>query len=114
MCDTEKMEIVFSNLITNAVQAMRSGGTIMISARARHERVMIEVSDTGTGIPKGMEERIFEPHFTTKQTGTGLGLVSCKNIIENHGGSLTLKSTGKNGTTFLIQLHMTRCIVQSR
>ncbi len=110
LCDMEKMEIVFANLITNATQAMKNYGVISITVDEERDWITIEVSDTGGGIPKEMKARIFEPLFTTKQTGTGLGLVSCKNIIENHGGSITLKETGKNGTTFSIRLHRSKLV----
>lgn len=107
-CDIEKIEIVFVNLITNSIQAMNGHGKISIIAYDNQEWTMIEVSDTGPGIPSDIVSKIFDPLFTTKQTGTGLGLVSCKRIIENHGGSLTLKKT-EGGTTFLVQLHKTKC-----
>jgi len=104
LCDVKKMEVVFVNLITNAIHAMNSSGSISITAYDDPKWMMIEIHDTGTGIPKELKEKIFEPLFTTKQTGTGLGLISCKNIIEAHDGSITVKSTGETGTTFLIKL----------
>lgn len=102
-CDLEKMEVVFINLIINATQAMEEKGSISIAAYDEKEWINIEFSDTGPGIPPELLERVFEPLFTTKQVGTGLGLVSCKNIIENHKGTITVKST-ESGTTFLIKI----------
>ena len=73
------------------------------------ENITIEISDTGSGIPEDIKDKIFEPLFTTKQKGTGLGLVSCRNIIEQHGGKIWAESeAGKGGTTMSITLPTTR------
>jgi two-component system sensor histidine kinase HydH len=66
--------------------------------------VMIQISDTGCGIPSSVLSKIFEPLFTTKQTGTGLGLASCKKIVEQHMGMITASSKEGTGTTFSIIL----------
>ncbi|MGI0041250.1 MAG: ATP-binding protein, partial [Nitrosopumilaceae archaeon] len=81
-CDAEKLEIVFANLITNAIQAMDNKGEISIRIIDNQNQVLIEVEDTGPGISSEIMSKIFDPLFTTKQTGTGLGLVSCKSVIE--------------------------------
>ena len=101
ICDIDKLEIVFVNLITNAVEAINGTGTITINAKTTPDDVIIEVEDSGPGIAKEDIEKIFEPLFTTKQTGTGLGLSSCKNIIERHRGTI---SVGNEPTTFTIKL----------
>lgn len=104
LCDASKLEIVFSNLILNAIQAMNGMGNIHIRTKNEEKTTIIEVEDTGHGIPQDLLPRIFEPLFTTRQIGTGLGLVSCKNIIEKHGGSIEIKTQMDKGTTFIINL----------
>lgn len=107
-CDPEKMEIVFVNLIMNAMQALDSNGGIVsigiFDDPQESNNILVKVSDTGKGIPEDIKEKIFEPLFTTKQVGTGLGLSSCKNIIEQHGGTITVSSTVGRGTTFTIRI----------
>ncbi|MGI0004264.1 MAG: sensor histidine kinase [Candidatus Nitrosotenuis sp.] len=100
-CDIDKLEVVFVNLITNAIQAMNESGTIIISAKSEQNDIIIEVEDSGPGIDEKHLDKIFEPLFTTKESGTGLGLASCKNIIERHRGTLDVKN---NPTTFTIKL----------
>ena len=101
VCDIDKLEIVFVNLITNAVEAIHGEGSISINARTTTSDVIIEIEDTGPGVAEEDFEKIFEPLFTTKQSGTGLGLSSCKNIIERHHGAISVKI---NPTTFTIKL----------
>lgn len=107
-CDPEKLEIVFVNLIVNAIQAIGDNkGDITIEiadAPTDNGFVEIKVTDTGSGIPQDNIGKIFEPLFTTKQVGTGLGLSSCKNIIEQHGGTICVSSKVGIGTTFTIKL----------
>lgn len=100
-CDIDKLEVVFANLITNAVEAINGAGTITISAKEDNDQVIIEVEDSGPGIDEEHLDQIFEPLFTTKETGTGLGLASCKNIIERHRGTITVRN---NPTTFSITI----------
>lgn len=103
-CDAEKMEAVFANLITNAIQAMSNEGNIDIRILEQIDHVIIEVEDSGPGIRDDVLPKIFDPLFTTRQVGTGLGLVSCKSIIEKHGGSLLARTQLGKGTTFVITL----------
>lgn len=91
-CETRKLEAVLSNLIINAIQAMDENGEIKIRMTDLGSSVRIEFEDSGSGIPANVMPKIFEPLFTTKLTGTGLGLSICKNIIEQHGGTITVKS----------------------
>lgn len=100
-CDREKLEIVLANLITNAIDAINKNGTIQLRALAGNKKIKLEIEDSGPGIPKEKLSKIFEPLFTTKERGTGLGLASCKSIVEQHGGTLTVKN---NPTTFTISL----------
>ncbi|TBR08682.1 MAG: GHKL domain-containing protein [Candidatus Nitrosotenuis sp.] len=101
-CDSIKMEVVFGNIILNAVQAIGDvAGQIYVRYAEKPDFVIIEVADSGQGIPPENLNNIFDPLFTTKQRGTGLGLSSCKNIIEQHGGKISVKNTP---TTFTIML----------
>jgi two-component system sensor histidine kinase HydH len=104
ICDFTKLEMVFTNLIMNAIQAMNNSGKVDIKMVERDNDIIIEISDTGHGIPQNIVTKIFEPLFTTKQTGTGLGLASCKKIIEQHNGTIDVTSTVGQGTTFTIKL----------
>ena len=100
--DIDKMKQVIFNLIKNAVEAMAGGGRISIKGSTADNRVVLEISDTGTGIPAGIN--IFEPFFTTKPQGTGLGLSIVQQIVTAHGGSINYSSEHGKGTTFLIAL----------
>jgi two-component system NtrC family sensor kinase len=93
-------------LATNALDAMGDSGSLAIIARNDDYKVVIEVSDTGVGIPVENLPKIFEPFFTTKEIGrgTGLGLAVCYGILTEHGGSLDVQSTVGTGTTFTITL----------
>ncbi len=108
--DADKMRIVFTNLIKNACQAMSSGGTLEIAVETQHatslqNKVTAIVKDTGVGIPVGELNRIFEPFYTTKPRGLGLGLVNVKNIVEGHGGTVEVESEVDVGTTFFVELY---------
>ncbi|MGI9149738.1 MAG: ATP-binding protein [Chloroflexota bacterium] len=90
-----------TNLIFNAVDALPRGGTIRLSARADGDRVLVEVHDSGTGIPDSVQSRVFDPFFTTKgERGTGLGLSQVSAIVKRHGGTIELQSSPTCGTTF--------------
>lgn len=100
-CDARKIEGVLSNLINNAVQAVDGHGEVNITTSVDSEFLTVKISDSGPGIPEENLERIFEPMFTTKSTGTGLGLLICKSIIEQHDGTI---SVSNKPTTFTITL----------
>lgn len=100
-CDPRKIEAVLSNLINNAVQAVDGQGEVNVTASADSKFLTIKVSDSGPGIPEENMSRIFEPMFTTKTTGTGLGLVICKSIVEQHGGTISMSN---KPTTFTVTL----------
>ena len=102
ICDSEKLEIVFVNLILNAVQAInKDQGTISVSFNQKKDGLMMEFENSGPAIPHEVLPRIFEPLFTTKLKGTGLGLSGCKNIIEQHGGTIKATSNPVKFTIFL-------------
>ena len=101
-CDEQKMEVLFNNILLNAVQAIgKDVGTIEIKLKEIGKSIQVEIIDSGKGIPEEEIERIFEPLFTTKEQGTGLGLSSCKNIVEQHGGEIKVRN---NPTTFVITI----------
>ena len=100
-CDFELMKVVLINLLINAIQATDEKGEIKITSQNKDNSIMIQIEDNGPGIPEDKLEKIFEPLFTTKQEGTGLGLASCKSIIEQHGGKISVKN---NPTRFIIEL----------
>jgi len=107
--DAHQLHQVVVNLLANAHQAMRrmnAGRRITIRTRLERERLLLEVIDTGPGIPAEIQSRIFEPFFTTKPQGegTGLGLSLCKRMLEEHEGTITVESEVGRGTTFRIEL----------
>lgn len=93
-CDRRQMEVLLSNLISNAVEAIDGkDGVITIKVTDSPRNLAIEIEDSGPGIPDQVMPKIFEPLFTTKQKGTGLGLVSCKSIVDAHGGTITVQNS---------------------
>lgn len=104
LVDAGKMTRVFSNLIKNSFDAMPSGGELLISDRLDKDKVVLEVSDTGSGMSKQELEKLWTPFFTTKARGMGVGLPICKKIVEAHGGKIEVESAVNKGTTFRIYL----------
>jgi len=104
--DGEQMYQVLLNIVFNGIHAMDSGGTITVKTYPlpHGKTVAIEISDTGVGMSEEKMEQIFTPFFTDKNRGTGLGLSICKNIVEKHGGSITVQSRKGKGTTFTVIL----------
>jgi len=92
------------NLTKNALEAMPLGGALTVSVTKESEHYKIEISDTGKGIPKEALSKIFNPFFTMKETGTGLGLVVCKRIVEMHKGTIEIQSKVNEGTIISIYL----------
>ena len=103
-----------ANLILNAVDAMPTGGKLTIRSRSVGEHVIVEVSDTGIGMPAEIRQRVFEPFFTTKgESGTGLGLALVHNIVERHSGEIHVASAAGHGTTFTIRLPAVRAEISA-
>jgi two-component system sensor histidine kinase PilS (NtrC family) len=102
--DHDQLRQVFWNLLLNAVQAMRAGGTLSVETRRIGDEVEVRVHDTGPGIPPGMRPRLFEPFVTTKSGGTGLGLAIVRRIVEDHGGHITVSVRDEGGTCFVLSL----------
>jgi PAS domain S-box-containing protein len=100
--DPEKVRQVLLNLCNNAIEAMPSGGTLTLKAYAESAQVIIEIIDTGTGIPAGFD--VFEPFATTKEKGTGLGLMIVRQILAAHDGMVLYESEAGKGTTFRVTL----------
>jgi two-component system, NtrC family, sensor histidine kinase HydH len=92
------------NLMKNALQAMPDGGELKIGLLRKNDSVYISVKDNGIGISSEHLQKIFEPFWTTKSTGTGLGLALCRRVAEEHGGNLTVESTVDTGTVFVFTL----------
>ena len=102
VCDKNQLIAVFGNLILNSIQAIEENkGTITVDWKVDGNHIVIDFIDSGDGIPEEIMPEIFEPFFTTKQMGTGLGLVSCKKIIEQHNGTVSVRN---NPTTFSVIL----------
>ncbi len=102
--DPDQIQQVLVNVVTNAVQAMPEGGTLTISAKEKEKFLEVEIADTGCGIPEEVRNKIFDPLFTTRAKGIGLGLAVCKAIIERHEGYIEVESEVGKGTTFNIKL----------
>ncbi len=102
--DPTQMEQVFINLFTNAVEAMGGRGSITVTVEPAGDRVSVEVANSGRGIPDKLLERIFEPFYSTKDKGTGLGLAVVYSIITKHGGEIRAASAEEEGTIFTITL----------
>ena len=107
--NTEQLIQVFLALMLNAIDAMEGTGSLVVSSRVSDERrdeVLIEIADTGMGIPPDDIPKIFEPFFSTKQPGrgTGLGLSICYGIVQQHGGSIQVESGVGHGSVFRVFL----------
>lgn len=103
-CDENQIKQVFVNLIKNAIEAMKSGGRITVTTSRDRGLVCAKVIDEGCGIPGELLGKIGQPFYTTKDKGTGLGLMVSYKIIENHRGSITVSSVENAGTTFCVRL----------
>lgn len=100
-CDKNKMQRVIANMVQNAIHAINGDGAISMQIVEQSKSVLVKVTDSGPGIEDKMMNKIFDPLFTSKKHGTGLGLTICKQIIEEHGGNITVQN---NPTTFTISL----------
>ncbi len=105
LCDKEQIEIVFINMILNSIESIKEKGWIKIEADESPKLTEIQISDSGSGIPEEYLDKIFDPLITLKERGTGLGLASCKNIINSHGGKISVQN---NPTTFTITIPKSR------
>jgi len=92
----------------NALQAMPLGGELILSAAQRDGVALIDVIDTGKGIPKDALDKIFHAYYTSKKGGTGLGLAMAKRIVQEHGGRITVTSEPGKGSDFTLRLPLTQ------
>lgn len=104
MVDPEQMKQVLLNLVINAIQAMRTGGQVILRTVRRPESIVIEVEDEGVGIPPEDLERVFNPFVTTRANGTGLGLSIAYQIVNQHGGHVAACRNPERGMTFTVTL----------
>ena len=117
--DPEQLKEVLANLLVNACEAMVDGGRVTIQEEEAVQEpwgqvVVIRVSDDGPGIPESIQDKVFQPFYSTKEEGTGLGLSIAHRIIEEHGGSLTLRSLENEGATFIISLPLGKAETSER
>jgi signal transduction histidine kinase len=104
--DGEKLRQAFLNIVINALQATPAGGRVSITLNKGDSGLVISFRDSGSGIAPDNLQRIFEPFYTTKTDGTGLGLAVTRKIIEAHGGKLAIESEAGQGTTVSVSLPM--------
>jgi signal transduction histidine kinase len=103
--DPEQMRQAFTNLGVNALEAMPHGGALTVTLKENAgNRVLVQFSDTGKGVPKEMQSKVFDPFFTTKEGGTGLGLSIAHRIVAQHGGDILVEEGRQGGSTFTISL----------
>jgi signal transduction histidine kinase len=105
--DAEKIKLAFLNIIVNAIEAMeKDKGVLQLNVRKQGDRCIIEIRDNGKGMDNDVLQNLFEPYFTGKSNGTGLGLTNSQNIIFNHKGTITVYSKPGLGATFIIGLNL--------
>lgn len=102
--DRNQMEEVFFNIVKNASEAMESGGNITVSTSRQGDKAQVAFKDTGPGMPAEVMEKVFDPFYTTKKDGTGLGLSVCYGLVKDHGGELRYESKPGEGTTAIVAL----------
>jgi len=110
LADPELLSQAFLNLLGNALQAMPDGGDLTVRTWFRGDRVRIDVRDTGVGIPNDILPRIWQVYYSTKATGSGLGLPTVRRIIAEHGGEISVESLLRRGTTFSVLLPLPRTL----
>ncbi len=108
LADPSQLEQVFLNICLNALQAMHGGGKLTVRTRAGEANVVVEVEDTGPGIPSDLRGQVFKPFFTTKREGNGLGLAISARIVAEHGGHIGYRCPPSGGTIFTVTLQQTR------
>ena len=104
--DAKRIRQVFLNVLINAKEALTKGGTISVRTQSVPDRstVRVEISDSGKGIRKDVLERVFQPFFSTREGGTGLGLPVVRKFVEAHGGTVGIESRWRKGTTVWVEL----------
>ena len=102
--DPNQMKQVLLNLLKNSLEALDSGGQITLASGGDGKQVWFSVADTGGGMPPEVLEKIFNPFFTTKEKGTGLGLAVIHKIITDHQGTISVESSPEKGTSFMVKI----------
>lgn len=105
MCDAQQIKQVLFQLIQNAIESSEKDKTIYVTLKSTHDnQLLLTIIDKGCGLTEERQNRLFEPYYSTKEKGTGLGLMLTKQIIENHNGKIILNSTAGKGTTVEVYL----------
>ncbi|WP_245843780.1 ATP-binding protein [Oceanobacillus rekensis] len=107
VCDRSQIKQVLINLVKNAIEAMDEGGTVTVSVECKQESVDIFIADEGNGIPTDILHKLGEPFFTTKQSGTGLGILITKQILKSHEATLHIKQNTRKGSIFQLIFPLT-------
>jgi signal transduction histidine kinase len=108
MADEKRLNQALINLFNNSIESMPKGGIFSVKINTKGSFVSIDIEDTGTGIQKHLIDKVFDPFFTTRETGTGLGLYITKSIIQHHKGKIFVNSDGESWTKFTIELPLLR------
>ncbi|MBN2566147.1 MAG: PAS domain-containing protein [Candidatus Eisenbacteria bacterium] len=108
MGDANQLKQAFLNVVNNSIQSMTEGGTVEMSTEQKGRNIVVTVTDTGPGIAPEVMSKLFVPFFTTRKTGSGLGMAVTRRIVENHGGTIEVESEVGNGTTVRISLPIIR------
>ena len=106
--DPAQLKQAFYNIIRNAVQAMPGGGELKIQCAEGNQSVVMRISDTGSGISPENMPKLFQPYFSTKESGNGIGLMVVERVFREHGAKLSIESAGGNGTSFIITFPLQR------
>ncbi len=106
--DEKYMKQALLNIIKNAISAMPNGGKLIIETLQQGDEIQLKVTDTGTGIPDDIIGKIFEPYFTTKDFGSGLGLTLVYKIVKEHKGDIAIKTKEGEGTAFTLSFPIPR------
>ena len=107
MVDKEKIRLAFLNIIVNAIEAMeKDSGVLKIKTTMQGSKCLVEFDDNGTGMDEETLQNLFEPYFTNKIKGNGLGLTNTQNIILNHKGSINVLSNIGQGSSFIVALNL--------
>jgi signal transduction histidine kinase len=108
MGDANQLKQAFLNVVNNAIQSMADGGEIEITSEQKGRDIIVTIMDTGPGIPPEVMSKLFVPFFTTRKSGSGLGMVVTRRIVENHGGTIDVESEVGAGTVVRISLPIVR------
>jgi signal transduction histidine kinase len=108
LVDQDKLIIALLNIIVNSIEAMEDKGTLQIVTETKNDKCVATITDNGRGMSKGDLGRLFEPYFTTKEKGTGLGLTNTQNIILAHNANIRVESELNKGTSFIISFNPAR------